>query len=261
MKRRAIFGWMMVVCLGLAALVVAAGYVFGRANLAPEEYQEALLAEIVRSGVGAEVIGRVRSVRPAQVTVCVVREVSGGDVYEFCTEAGYSGRSRRVAGPGPGGPVYTTSRTVLAPDGDRYYVMMWRQGMHDIYRFMATLVFLGFLGGWVSLGLWVHADARVRGSRATAGWLLLTLMTGPVGLAVWLVARSEPVPKPLCPGCGADMVPGTMFCVRCGHPLHPACPECGRQVEPDWAHCGTCGASLGEEGGGEHGVLAHENGA
>lgn len=261
MKRRTIFGWMTVVCVSLVTLVAVGGYIWGLSNLPGRDYREQTLALLQDDGLGAPVIRQVMSQAPIGANVCVVRKESRGDVYAFCRDPFYANTFVRNSGPGEGIPVYATTSSVLAPDGNRYYLMMWRQDTLDVFKWLATLASLGLLGAWMFLALWVQADARVRGSRAAAGWLLLTLMTGPVGLAVWLVARGEPVPKPLCPGCGADMVPGTMFCVRCGHPLHPACPECGSKVEADWAHCGTCGTSLGEEGGEADGVLAHENGA
>lgn len=151
-------------------------------------------------------------------------------------------------------------------DGKEYAVYVY-QGLTPRFT-LNYLTLAGAVAAWLALALWLFADARSRGSSAP-GWLLLGLLTGPVGVAVWMIARparqeaappkpapaSAPLPEPdapappaadCCPGCGAEPVRGTIFCVRCGHPLRPSCPECRRPVEPDWAYCGACGAPLNE---------------
>ncbi|HWI50897.1 MAG TPA: zinc ribbon domain-containing protein, partial [Symbiobacteriaceae bacterium] len=235
-------------------------------HLPGREYRDRVLGLIRQEGISTAVYRAILSDAPNRVTVCIVRREGAGtsepeDVYDTCNEGGLAGmryseiypvvfRLGKSAGP-----------LVTAPDGKQYFLAMWDRA-RGWSGWLGLTAFVAVCGGWVCLALWVFADARWRGSRAALGWLLLGLMTGPLGLAVWLVVRREvPVETPHCPGCGADVVAGTMFCVRCGQPLHPACPECGRRVELDWAHCGACGASLGEGGGGDRGLLADENGA
>jgi len=74
----------------------------------------------------------------------------------------------------------------------------------------------------------------------------------------------------ICPDCGAENVPGEVFCDTCGSPLQapepvaavaaqvvapgpeaqvaqmgvPYCPTCGAAVKPEDTFCGSCGASL-----------------
>ncbi len=113
----------------------------------------------------------------------------------------------------------------------------------------AWLAILGAVTAWLSLAAWVYTDARERRSGAAPAWTLLTFLTGPVGVAVWLIARLDvwrsPAAEP-CPGCGATVSAEHAFCVRCGHAVRPACPGCRRPVEADWGYCGTCGTELGE---------------
>ncbi|HWI64371.1 MAG TPA: zinc ribbon domain-containing protein [Symbiobacteriaceae bacterium] len=249
------------VFLGLAVLET---YQNARQWLPDREYEEKVLDVIESEGIDVALYRHVLTVRPSRLDVCVVRRDYSMDMYEYCNLPGYAGFPRNARRPGQfqSGLIFTeTSRTVTAPDGREFYLLMWYRGFDKFTAWFDLALAVAVVSLWVCLALWVFHDAKVRRSKARVGWLLLTLMTGPVGLAVWLVVRTDPSKKPVCPGCGADAVSGTMFCVRCGHPLYPSCPECGRRVESDWAYCGTCGASLEDSGGDKHGLLAHEDGA
>lgn len=71
--------------------------------------------------------------------------------------------------------------------------------------------------------------------------------------------------KPVCPACGAEVLPGEAFCANCGASLTqapispeveaepaaepvpagpPTCPACGTEVEPADAFCSACGFAL-----------------
>lgn len=254
-------GLVAVVYLGLVTVEV---YQDARQWLPDHEYEDKVLDVIRTEGIGLTLYRHVLTTRPSRLDVCVVRRDYSMDMYEYCNLPGYEGVPRQALRPGhrQSGIVFSeTSRAVTAPDGREYYLIMWYRGMKGFSGWVGFALTVALVSVWICLSIWVFHDAKVRGSKARVGWLLLALMTGPVGLAVWLVARNDPVKKPLCPGCGAHVLSGTMFCVRCGHPLYPACPECGRRVDSDWAYCGTCGASLEDSGGDKHGILAHEDGA
>lgn len=75
---------------------------------------------------------------------------------------------------------------------------------------------------WTVLAGWVYLDARSRGNANAPSWGLLTMLTGPVALLVWLISRRTPEPLPAV----------------------PACPQCRAPVALDWAPCGACGESL-----------------
>ncbi len=46
----------------------------------------------------------------------------------------------------------------------------------------------------------------------------------------------------VCPRCGAQNPPGTLYCMKCGAPLaSKRCPSCGAQVPIDAQQCPNCG--------------------
>jgi heme/copper-type cytochrome/quinol oxidase subunit 2 len=71
------------------------------------------------------------------------------------------------------------------------------------YALLALLVFggiilliLGLLAVWILLAVWVYRDAKKRGMEATL-WLLVVLLTGFIGLIVYLIVRREhPIQQP-----------------------------------------------------------------
>jgi TctA family transporter len=71
------------------------------------------------------------------------------------------------------------------------------------YAFLALLVFgffilfiIGLIAVWILLAVWVYRDAKKRGMEATL-WLLLVLLTGFIGLIVYLIVRREhPIQQP-----------------------------------------------------------------
>jgi hypothetical protein len=71
------------------------------------------------------------------------------------------------------------------------------------YELLALLVFggiilliLGLIAVWILLAVWVYRDAKKRGMEATL-WLLLVLLTGFIGLIVYLIVRREhPIQQP-----------------------------------------------------------------
>ncbi|MGE5673723.1 MAG: zinc ribbon domain-containing protein [Mycobacterium leprae] len=146
---------------------------------------------------------------------------------------------------------FINSQVVLAPDGQAYEVgMAYRFNVVPVWRAAIWTAELSALIAWLALALWVFADARERASKAAPAWLLLSLLTGPVALAVWLISRyaqDGSFTPNVCPGCGAPAPRGLLHCVKCGYALRPVCPSCGRIVEVEWSHCGNCGTDLKEE--------------
>ena len=71
------------------------------------------------------------------------------------------------------------------------------------YALLAFLVFGGFIlfiiglfAVWILLAVWVYRDAKKRSMEATL-WLLLVLLTGFIGLIVYLIVRREhPIQQP-----------------------------------------------------------------
>jgi len=71
------------------------------------------------------------------------------------------------------------------------------------YTLLAFLIFggiilfiLGLIAVWILLAVWVYRDAKKRGMEATL-WLLLVLLTGFIGLIVYLIVRRDhPIQQP-----------------------------------------------------------------
>ncbi len=143
---------------------------------------------------------------------------------------------------------YTVPQTApaTAPDGTRYVVSAI--GTARAPGLLVALLYTfygGLILGWLSMAAWVYLDARHAGG-AAVGWGLLTLLSGPLALAVWLIYRRthQGRPGPACAACGKDQEPHALYCPHCGHPTRPACPECHRPVESEWTYCAACGTDL-----------------
>ena len=71
------------------------------------------------------------------------------------------------------------------------------------YALLALLIFggiilliIGLIAVWILLAVWVYRDAKKRGMEATL-WLLVVLLTGIIGLIVYLIVRREhPIQQP-----------------------------------------------------------------
>lgn len=106
---------------------------------------------------------------------------------------------------------------------------------------LATAIcFLAFL---ILLPSWMAMDAEWRGMRGFA-WVALLILTGPIGLAAYFIARPRP-PKP-CPNCGEEIYSSYKRCPACGVSLLSRCPVCRAAVKPGWQLCPHCGAVPGE---------------
>ncbi len=51
-----------------------------------------------------------------------------------------------------------------------------------------------------------------------------------------------------CPGCGTTVVPGSLFCSRCGAALNMTCPGCSAPVTMEDVFCSRCGMALSNRG-------------
>ncbi|MFO7676794.1 MAG: zinc ribbon domain-containing protein [Thermoplasmatota archaeon] len=77
---------------------------------------------------------------------------------------------------------------------------------------------------WIILAIWVYKDAKKRGSSG-ALWLLIVLITGIIGLIIWLVVR---------PPIGGEKEESKRMCPNCGRPIPMdarACPYCAKKFE------------------------------
>ena len=133
--------------------------------------------------------------------------------------------------------------TVVSTDGTTYSITTLGR-RYGGYAYYARIGFMAsFLGAWIAIAGWVVADVRQHQATGVIGWTLLSLLTGPVALGVWLTTRPIAKSRP-CPGCGSQVPTGMAHCVRCGHPIEATCTKCGKTVDVEWAYCGACGAPL-----------------
>jgi uncharacterized membrane protein YhaH (DUF805 family) len=80
---------------------------------------------------------------------------------------------------------------VLAEPGDFGYALLALLVFGGIILFI-----IGLFVVWILLAVWVYRDAKKRGMEATL-WLLLVLLTGFIGLIVYLIVRREhPIQQP-----------------------------------------------------------------
>lgn len=143
-------------------------------------------------------------------------------------------------------------RTYEGPDGKRYAIWALLDRKSIAWPLLNQIALVTAIAAWLAVALWVALDVRDRGAAPVSAWHLLALLTGPVGAAIWLIARpvrapsSSNAPK-ACPGCGHTAPVGAGFCPRCGFALQPICPDCKHPVDLDWVYCTRCGAPLDSE--------------
>ena len=83
----------------------------------------------------------------------------------------------------------------------------------------------------IVLAIWVYKDAEKRGSSGVL-WLLIVLVTGIIGLIIWLVVRppiggqpgqqqQQQGPGRVCPSCGRPIPMDAQVCPYCGNRFGP----------------------------------------
>jgi len=118
---------------------------------------------------------------------------------------------------------------------------------------------------WIGLAIWTFRDIRAR-TRDVFAWLLATLLvlvTGPIGLLLYLLLRPRETlaqsydrqleeeallrditTRRACPSCQAVTEPEWLICPQCGAELRRACDQCGRPLELNWKVCPYCTAPV-----------------
>ncbi len=142
-------------------------------------------------------------------------------------------------------------KEVTVADGTTYHIYAYGASRYFIgfSWLVGTMMFYSAIAAWLALGVWVALDVNEFQKDNVIPWTVLTLVTGPVALGVWLIFRSgkHKAGPANCPSCGSDIPKGAAYCVRCGHQTIPLCPRCKKRVELDWEYCGSCGALLSDE--------------
>jgi uncharacterized membrane protein YhaH (DUF805 family) len=105
--------------------------------------------------------------------------------------------------------------------------------------------------------VWVAKDAKARGMGSPIGWLILVVLTGLIGLIVYIFARPQGTVSE-CPYCHNKRLSTMVTCPHCGHsntqerhyepaqPVPPSsaakfCSDCGSKIDEGHAFCQECG--------------------
>lgn len=71
-----------------------------------------------------------------------------------------------------------------------------------------------WIAGYVALLVWVARDAMARGMDGSILWMLMVLISGPVGLMVYVVSRPEGH-LARCATCGSRRLAARLRCPHC----------------------------------------------
>jgi RNA polymerase subunit RPABC4/transcription elongation factor Spt4 len=121
-----------------------------------------------------------------------------------------------------------------------------------------TALFVAF---WIGLVVWTFRDIRAR-TRDVFAWLLATLLvllTGPIGLLLYLLLRPRETlaqsydrqleeeallrditDRRACPSCQAVTEADWLVCPYCSTELRRSCEGCGKPLDLSWKVCPHC---------------------
>ncbi len=77
-------------------------------------------------------------------------------------------------------------------------------------------IFLAILAINIAILVWVARDAKARGMDSSVLWMILVMVTGPIGLVIYLYSRPKGVLVP-CPSCGNKRMEASAQCPHCGN--------------------------------------------
>jgi hypothetical protein len=93
-------------------------------------------------------------------------------------------------------------------------------GLTGAFCFIPVVMFII----WIVLAIWVYKDAEKRDSSG-ALWLIIVIITGIIGLIIWLIVRppiggkkagTQASSDRRCPGCGRTIPDDAQVCPYCG---------------------------------------------
>ena len=77
-------------------------------------------------------------------------------------------------------------------------------------------VFVAILAINIALLVWVARDAKARGMDSSVLWMILVMVTGPIGLIIYLYSRPKGT-LVACPSCGNKRMEASAKCPHCGN--------------------------------------------
>ena len=81
----------------------------------------------------------------------------------------------------------------------------------------SCLIGLVALAVWIALAIWVYRDAKSRGMDNAVLLTIVTVITGILGLIIYLLMRPKGNLVP-CPSCQKKRMEGSAKCPHCGNP-------------------------------------------
>jgi hypothetical protein len=77
------------------------------------------------------------------------------------------------------------------------------------------IVFIAIIALHIAILVWVARDAKSRGMDNAVLWMILVIITGLIGLIVYLLARTQGNLVP-CPNCHNNRLQVSVRCPHCG---------------------------------------------
>jgi hypothetical protein len=116
--------------------------------------------------------------------------------------------------------------------------------------FMGIIIFIIIVSSLVGIWLciWIYRDAQARDENG-ALWVIILLISGLIGLIVWLVVRSDrPIVNPRITASkyraqSPEYIPPTPN-TKTPPPGMKFCKNCGKPIPPNSAYCPHCGYKL-----------------
>ena len=108
------------------------------------------------------------------------------------------------------------------------------------------VIVASLIGIWVCI--WIYRDAESRGENG-ALWVIILLVSGLIGLIIWLVVRSDkPIVNPRITASkyraqSPEYIPRTSK-TKTPPPGKKFCKNCGKSIPPNSAFCPNCGIRL-----------------
>jgi uncharacterized membrane protein YhaH (DUF805 family) len=78
------------------------------------------------------------------------------------------------------------------------------------------IVIVAFIALNIALLVWVAKDAKNRGMDSSILWMILVMITGPIGLIIYLLVRPQGNLMP-CAHCGNKRLQASAKCLHCGN--------------------------------------------
>ncbi|HEU4463492.1 MAG TPA: hypothetical protein VFS53_00465 [Gemmatimonadota bacterium] len=77
-------------------------------------------------------------------------------------------------------------------------------------------ILLAILAINIALLVWVARDAKARGLDNSVLWMILVMVTGPIGLIIYIYSRPKGLLVP-CSSCGNKRLEASATCPHCGN--------------------------------------------